>query len=229
MKVYGDDNKLRMTGLHETSSYDKFGFVIAGQNSAGEYLSDVLRYSVEQNSWEELSSFPGGPRGYAYGVADDLYAYIGFGSNYNGYPTDWWRYDMVNDSWLELASFPYLGRDHPAMILADNKIEYRTGVVYSTNRRVWEHDEKFKKYLRKVRVMGIDMETATIFITGFANEINRGALLLVSDTPMTPEGVKTQEKDAEVTRKYVDLHIDMGIEAMTRIGDEGEQIKHFKY
>ena len=73
------------------------------------------------------------------------------------------------------------------------------------------------------------METATIFITGFANEINRGALLLVSDTPMTPEGVKTQEKDAEVTRKYVDLHIDMGIEAMTRIGVEGEQIKHFKY
>ena len=52
-------------------------------------------------------------------------------------------------------------------ILVDNKIEYRTGVVYSTNRRVWEHDEKFKKYLRKVRVMGIDMETATIFITGF--------------------------------------------------------------
>ena len=101
-----------------TFSYDKFGFVIAGQNSSGEYLSDVLRYSAEQNTWEELSSFPGGPRGYAYGVADDLYAYIGFGSNYNGYPTDWWRYDMVNDSWLELASFPYLGRDHPAMILA---------------------------------------------------------------------------------------------------------------
>ena len=114
-------------------------------------------------------------------------------------------------------------------ILVDKKIEYRTGVVYSTNRRVWEHDEKFKKYLRRVRVMGIDMETATIFITGFSNEINRGALLLVSDTPMVPEGIKTQEKDQEVTRKYVDMHIDMGIEAMTRIGDEGEQIKHFKY
>ena len=140
----------------------------------------------------------------------------------------------------EGTSNDYFPQEVPAMpsfklhkyvseILVDNKIEYRTGVVYSTNRRVWEHDEKFKKYLRKVRVMGIDMETATIFITGFANEINRGALLLVSDTPMTPEGVKTQEKDAEVTRKYVDLHIDMGIEAMTRIGDEGEQIKHFKY
>ena len=95
--------------------------------------------------------------------------------------------------------------------------------------KVWEHDEKFKKYLRKIRVLGIDMETATIFITGFANEINRGALLLVSDTPMIPEGIKTEEKDKKVTLKYVDLHIDIGIEAMTRIGDEGEKIKHFKY
>ena len=94
---------------------------------------------------------------------------------------------------------------------------------------MWEHDEKFKKYLRKVRVIGIDMETATIFITGFANGINRGALLLVSDTTMIPEGIKTEETDRDVTRKYVDLHIDMGIEAMTKIGDEGEKIKHFKY
>ena len=140
----------------------------------------------------------------------------------------------------EGTSNDYFPKEVPAMpsfklhkyvsdILVDKKIEYRTGVVYSTNRRVWEHDEKFKKYLRKVRVMGIDMETATIFITGFSNEINRGALLLVSDTPMVPEGIKTQEKDQEVTRKYVDLHIDMGIEAMTRIGVEGEQIKHFRY
>ena len=113
--------------------------------------------------------------------------------------------------------------------IVDRNIEYRTGVIYSTNRRVWEHDNKFKKYLRKIRVMGIDMETATIFITGFSNEINRGALLLVSDTPMTPEGIKTEEKDKDVTQKYVDLHIDMGIEAMTKIGDEGEKIKHFKY
>ena len=96
-------------------------------------------------------------------------------------------------------------------------MEYRTGVVYSTNRRVWEHDNKFKKYLRKVRVMGIDMETATIFITGFANEINRGALLLGSDTPIIPEGLKTEEMDRNVNKEFVDLHLDLGIEAMTKI------------
>ena len=140
----------------------------------------------------------------------------------------------------EGTSDDYFPKEVPAMpsfklhkyvseLLVDQGIEYRTGVIYSTNRRVWEHDEKFKKYLRKVRVMGIDMETATIFITGFANEINRGALLLVSDTPMIPEGIKTEEMDRDVTRKYVDLHLGMGIEAMARIGVEGEKIKHFKF
>ena len=118
---------------------------------------------------------------------------------------------------------------HMSQILVEQKIEYRTGVVYTTNRRVWEHDNEFKDYLRKIRVLGIDMETATLFITGFANGINRGALLLVSDTPMIPEGVKTEKSDKEVTLKYVDLHINLGIEAMTRIGIEGETIKHFTY
>ena len=140
----------------------------------------------------------------------------------------------------EGTSDDYFPKEVPAMpsfklhkyvseLLVERHIEYRTGVIYSTNRRMWEHDETFKEYLRKVRVMGIDMETATIFITGFANGINRGALLLVSDTPMIPEGIKTEEMDQDVTRKYVDLHLDMGIEAMTKIGVEGEKIKHFKY
>src|SRR6185312_2667757 len=41
--------------------------------------------------------------------------------------------------------------------------DYWTGTIYTTNRRVWEHDVALKRYLRKVRCMGIDMETATIF------------------------------------------------------------------
>ena len=113
--------------------------------------------------------------------------------------------------------------------LCENDLEYRTGVIYTTNRRVWEYDEEFKEYLRKVRVLGIDMETATIFVVGFANGIERGALLLVSDTPMTPEGLKTSESDSKVTQKFVDLHLEIGIDAMGHIGKDGEQIKHFTY
>lgn len=108
-------------------------------------------------------------------------------------------------------------------------LEYRTGVVYTTNRRVWEWDDEFKNYLRKLSTIAIDMETATLFIVGLVNEIPRGALLLVSDVPMIPEGIKTEESDLLVTQKYADLHLEIGIEAMTEIGVKGEPIKHFTY
>lgn len=113
--------------------------------------------------------------------------------------------------------------------IVSHNLDYRTGVIYTTNRRVWEWDSKFKSYLEKLSVIGIDMETATLFIVGHVNQIARGALLLVSDMPMIPEGIKTEESDRAVTQKYVDLHLQIGIEAMTDIGYKGERIKHFKY
>ena len=113
--------------------------------------------------------------------------------------------------------------------IIQKELEYRTGVIYTTNRRLWEWDEDFKKYLNKIGAIGIDMETATMFIVGYAYQLARGALLLVSDLPMIPEGVKTEESDQKVTQNFVDLHLEIGIEAMTEIGHKGEQIKHFTY
>lgn len=113
--------------------------------------------------------------------------------------------------------------------IVEANLDYRTGVVYTTNRRVWEHDDPFKERLRHLKVIGIDMETATVFTVGVANEIPRGALLLVSDMPMTPDGVKTDTSDKSVTARFVDLHLDIGIKAMTEIGAKGEKIKHFTY
>src|SRR5580692_7380417 len=98
-----------------------------------------------------------------------------------------------------------------AMIVKQG-LDYWTGTVYTTNRRVWEHDEKFKLYLRTIRASAIDMETATIFIVGFVNHIPKGALLLVSDSPMLPEGVKTTRSDRSVTERYVRKHLDIGID-----------------
>jgi AMP nucleosidase len=113
--------------------------------------------------------------------------------------------------------------------ILDHGQEYRTGVVYTTNRRLWEWDNKFKSYLQTLSAIAIDMETATIFIVGHANEIARGALLLVSDMPLTPDGVKTEASDRIVTDKFTKLHLQIGIEAMTEIEENGEQIKHFRY
>ncbi|MGK9368774.1 AMP nucleosidase [Melioribacter sp. Ez-97] len=113
--------------------------------------------------------------------------------------------------------------------IVERKMEYRTGVVYTTNRRLWEWDETFKAYLKKLGVIAIDMETATLFIVGHSNQIARGALLLVSDLPMFPEGIKTEKSDKYVTKKYTDTHLDIGIEAMTEIDAKGEPIKHFTF
>lgn len=107
--------------------------------------------------------------------------------------------------------------------------DYRTGVVFTTNRRVWEHDGDFLLRLKRVGAIAIDMETATIFIAGHANSIARGALLLVSDYPVAPDGVKTEETDRKVTEEWMDLHLRLGIEAMTDIAEHGEPIKHFRY
>lgn len=107
--------------------------------------------------------------------------------------------------------------------------DYWTGTVHTTNRRVWEHDEKFKEYLRNTRVIGIDMETATIFVVGFVNRIPKGALLLVSDNPMTPEGVKTAKSDRSVTEQYVRTHLEIGINALVELRDSGESVKHMRF
>lgn len=114
-------------------------------------------------------------------------------------------------------------------MIRDLDHDYWTGTVYTTNRRVWEHDTHFKAYLRKTRCMAIDMETATIFSVGFANGIPAGALLLVSDQPMVPEGVKTEASDQVVTTNFVESHIQIGIEALRLIRRHGKSVKHLRF
>jgi AMP nucleosidase len=107
--------------------------------------------------------------------------------------------------------------------------DYWTGTVYTTNRRVWEHDEEFKKYLEATRSMAIDMETATIFTVGFANQIPSGALLLVSDQPMIPEGIKTSSSDNIVTQKFVEEHLKIGIASLNELINHGLTVKHLRF
>jgi AMP nucleosidase len=113
--------------------------------------------------------------------------------------------------------------------IRDAGFDYWTGTVYTTNRRVWEHDEAFKSYLSRIRAMAIDMETATVFTVGFANKIPTGALLLVSDQPMTPDGVKTSESDNKVTTNFVDAHIKIGIDSLKQLINNGNTVRHLKF
>jgi AMP nucleosidase len=142
------------------------------------------------------------------------------------------RHDGTSDDYLppEIPALPAFNLQRAVSTsIRDLGRDYYTGVVFTTNRRVWEHDTKFKKYLKTTRAMAIDMETATIFIAGFANKIPTGALLLVSDQPMISSGVKTDKSDSIVTRDFVNDHLEIGIKAMSIIRDNGRSVKHLKF
>jgi AMP nucleosidase len=142
------------------------------------------------------------------------------------------RGEGTSDDYLEanipaLPSFA-LQRAVSSMI-AHHGCDYWTGTVYTTNRRVWEHDQKFREYLTHTRAMGIDMETATIFTVAFVNHIPHGALLLVSDLPMIAEGVKTSKSDQAVTAGFVEQHLKIGIDSLRELIDSGESVKHLRF
>jgi AMP nucleosidase len=113
--------------------------------------------------------------------------------------------------------------------IREHEVDYWTGTVYTTNRRVWEHDEQFKEYLQKIRAYAIDMETATVFAVGFYNKIPTGALLLVSDQPMTPEGVKTEASDKKVTEQFVETHLKVGIDSLKQLINNGVTVRHLRF
>ncbi|CAG5079843.1 AMP nucleosidase [Parvicella tangerina] len=140
----------------------------------------------------------------------------------------------------EGASTNYLPAEVPALpafnlqravshSVREHELDYWTGTVFTTSRRVWEHDEDFKKYLRSIRAMAIDMETSAIFIGGFSNKIPTGALLLVSDQPMVPQGVKTSKSDTKVTSGFVEKHIQIGIDSLNEIINEGKSVRHLRF
>ncbi|MRT91893.1 AMP nucleosidase [Ancylomarina sp. 16SWW S1-10-2] len=130
----------------------------------------------------------------------------------------------------EVPALPAFGLQRAvSQVIADKEIEYWTGTVFTTNKRVWEYDERFKKYLAKTRAMAIDMETATIFTVGFINEIPSGAVLLVSDQPMISTGVKTDDSDAIVTTNFVTRHVQTGIDALHEVMNNKESIKHLRF
>lgn len=113
--------------------------------------------------------------------------------------------------------------------IRDHNCDYWTGTVYTTNRRVWEHDEEFKDYLRDIRAMAIDMETATVFSVGFANHIPTGALLLVSDQPMISSGIKTEESDKKVSESFTEEHLSIGIDSLNQLINNGLTVKHLYF
>ncbi len=116
-----------------------------------------------------------------------------------------------------------------SQILVEKEMDYRTGVVHTTDYRFWEFDEKFKAQLYEERALAIEMESATLFIAGFASKVPIGALLLVSDLPLKRGGIKTKKSAKAVFRQFTDLHLEVGIKSMSEIAERGEHIRHYKW
>ncbi len=142
------------------------------------------------------------------------------------------RSDGTSDDYLppEVPALPAFNLQRAvSSVIVEEELAYWTGTVFTTNKRVWEYDERFKKYLRKTRAMAIDMETATIFTVGFANQIPSGALLLVSDQPMISAGIKTSDSDTHITTEFVNKHLEIGIKSLLEIKNNGQSVKHLRY
>ena len=116
-----------------------------------------------------------------------------------------------------------------SQILVEKGLDYRNGVVHTTDYRFWEFDQKFKAQLYEERSLAIEMESATLFVAGFASKVPIGALLLVSDLPLKRGGIKTKKSAKAVFRQYTDLHLEVGIKAMSEIAERGEHIRHYKW
>jgi len=140
----------------------------------------------------------------------------------------------------EGTSDSYYPRDVPALpsfklqkavshTIVKNDLDYFTGSIYTTNRRIWEHDEEFKKDLDTMRCIGVDMETATFFVVSFFNQIPHGAILLVSDLPLRNDGIKTSQGDKKVTENFAQLHLKLGIESLKELKESGESVKHLVF
>jgi AMP nucleosidase len=116
-----------------------------------------------------------------------------------------------------------------SQVLVEKEFDYRTGTIHSTDYRFWEFNEKFKANLYEERVLAVEMETAALFVTGFINKCSIGALLLVSDLPLKPGGIKTKKSAKRVFNLFTDKHIELGIEIMANIAEKGEHIRHYRW
>ena len=114
-------------------------------------------------------------------------------------------------------------------VLVSKGLNYRTGVIHTTDLRFWEFNEEFKHTIQQERVIGVEMECATLFVVGFTAKVPIGSLLLVSDLPLSKDGIKTAKSSKQVFKKYTDVHLEVGIEAMKNIREKGERIRHYEW
>lgn len=101
----------------------------------------------------------------------------------------------------------------------------RCGIVYTTDRRLWEFDEEFVAYLRHLRILAIDMELATLFSVAYHYEVPIGSIMLVSDMPLQKRGVKDKTMSEKIFNDYMHIHLDMALDAVTNMQHNWNEVE----
>lgn len=105
-------------------------------------------------------------------------------------------------------------------ILQREGIPYHIGITHTTNKRFWEFNKIFKQQLMETRPQAIEMECATLFMASYSYKLPLGALLLISDLPLTRDGIKTKKSSASVYSKHTAEHVELGVTVLNDVHDE---------
>lgn len=107
----------------------------------------------------------------------------------------------------------------------EKKLNPKCGIVYTTDRRLWEFDDNFVDYLRQQRILAIEMELATLFSVAYRFEVPIGSIMLVSDMPLQRSGIKSKKLHDEIYSKFMDIHLDLAFDATENLEAKWSQVE----
>ncbi|UCD33368.1 MAG: AMP nucleosidase [Desulfobacterales bacterium] len=101
----------------------------------------------------------------------------------------------------------------------------RCGIVYTTDRRLWEFDQEFVDYLRQQRILAIEMELGTLFSVAYHYEVPIGSVMLISDMPLQRKGIKDKKLHDEIYSRHMETHLEIAIDAVQNIDEKWDEVK----
>ncbi len=101
----------------------------------------------------------------------------------------------------------------------------RCGIVYTTDRRLWEFDEKFVNYLRQHRILAIEMELATLFTVAYRYEVPIGSIMLVSDMPLQTKGLKDKKLQHEIFSIHMETHLEIAADVVKNLNSKWQEVE----
>ena len=90
---------------------------------------------------------------------------------------------------------------------------------------MWEFDDEFVDYLRRQRILAIEMELATLFSVAYRFEVPIGSIMLVSDMPLQRRGIKDKRLQEEIYSKHMEVHLDIAIDAVTNLAAKWNDVQ----